>query len=818
MYRLYIRASAMSNLELHTFPMKKLSTSFSKKAIVKDPFLSIIESWLNTRPEFNTMVLKKKKCWPITAQHYRSFTIDKRNGTKRKLVTVEKNLKEIQSNLLMYFDDKHKVSRYAHGFVAKDLKNNTLNINKDKSVLRHRGVITNALSHTNKKVVISLDLKDFFPSITFPRVMGLLKSKDFNYSNKQAAILATLVCLPKTIDIKRGLPQGAPTSPLISNLICKKLDYQLGKIASKYDLVYTRYADDLTFSTNNLKRISANEIISRATDCVNRNGFVINTPKTKVMYSDQRQMVTGVIVNEGLNLPKKEVDAIRATLHNLENRYKSVDEAVRGFYKLKNANPYDSFVPLGYYKGGYKGRYIKSIKHGQKLNKPTTEKEFNEIYTLHLLGRILWYGQVVTTGVSAPYDLSKRKNISPKQYSRINKYEEMLATFYRVSIKFNWPLEHIILRFASKLPHLQSLVKMNPQFLIEPMSLTFEEIKLKDGISKLKKEKSDYIEFFKSAPESLQRVLKVESRSHEHFSFDTIKTCVEEGWEIPSIQQELFKDLNTGDLSDLFHKSHDSTGHSVKKLIMDLVKVVKPRLRYLSSRIQNKVTLVHKELLDLMRSEGEDVRIEYGNESTKTKQALQAIRDLKLAVRLHDDDTYNFYNKIVLEAVNHSGTFDLVSIDRDDMECRLVSDINAWRDSLTKVLMSIKQHTDITEKELSPSEQKPYTIRFKDENPITGDSRRVEIYRLDATLPFKKKLEIDTALSEGVVSKWKIGKDFVSAIKSFVGIGDIFVHGNYFDCDNFTVNFTEHTYRQEKTIFLKNYGKLFISLQELKSK
>ncbi|PTO71413.1 reverse transcriptase family protein [Vibrio splendidus] len=801
--------------------MKNLSIPSPKINPTQDSFLSMFFRQFDSNPEFDTTVLKKQKCWPITTEHYRPFTIRKRNGTLRELVTVDKNLKKIQSNLLIYFSKNYEVSKYAHGFVAKEIENQFPNNKEEYLVggrLRAKGVITNALSHTNKKVVISLDLKDFFPSITFPRVMGLLKSKSFDYSNKQAAILATLTCLPSSVDTKRGLPQGAPTSPIISNLICKKLDYQLGKIASKYDLTYSRYADDLTFSTNNLKRISANKIISRVTECVKRNGFVINNPKTKIMYNNQRQMVTGIIVNDGLNLPKKEVDAIRATIHNLENKYKSVDDAVKGFGKLKNKNPYDSFVPLGYYTGGYKGRYIRNARKGKKANKPTTNKEFDSIYALHILGRILWYGQVVTTGVSTPYDLSKRKNISPKQYSRINKYEEILASFYRVSMRFNWPVEHIILRLANNLPHLQSLVKMSPQFLLEPIFLNSEETYLKNSISKLKKEKSDYIKFFESAPESLQRVLVVENCSHDNFIFNTIKKCVEKGWEVPSIQQELFKDLNTGDLSDLFHKSYDSTGHSVKKLIIDLVRVVKPRLRYLSSSIQNKIILVHKELLDLMRSEGEDVRIEYGNESTKTKQALQAIRDLRLAVRLHDDDTYNFYNKVVLEAVNRSGTSDLVNIDRDDMECRMVSDINAWRDSLTKVLMSIKQHADTTEKELSPSQHKPYTIKFKDENPINGESRRVEIYRLEVTLPFKEKLEIDTDFNEGIISKWKVGGDFNSAIKRFLAIGDIFVHGNFIDCENCTVNFTEHSYKLEKNIVRKNHGKLFISFQEIKSK
>ena len=125
-------------------------------------------------------MLKEKKCWPITDKHYRPFTILKRNGTERELVTVDKNLQEIQSNLLIYLGNNYDVSKYAHGFVAKGLENKHSNKNKKEFLtdkLRNKGVITNSLPHTDKKVVISLDLKDFFPSITFPRVMGLLKSE-----------------------------------------------------------------------------------------------------------------------------------------------------------------------------------------------------------------------------------------------------------------------------------------------------------------------------------------------------------------------------------------------------------------------------------------------------------------------------------------------------------------------------------------------------------------------------------------------------------------------------------------------------------------
>ncbi|MCL1093663.1 reverse transcriptase family protein [Shewanella kaireitica] len=784
-----------------------------------DSFLEIFERWLKTRPEFDIAVLKKRKCWPITGRHYQCFTIKKRNGSERELVSVDKNLKAMQANLATYFETDFEVSKYAYAFVSTKSENlSTLEQQETLLIdrLRPKGVVSNALAHKNKKVVISIDLKEFFPTITFPRVMGLLKSEPYNFTNKQAAILASLICLPKDIDENRGLPQGAPTSPIMSNLICKKLDYQLAKMARKYDITYTRYADDLTFSTNNLKGISAEKIISSVTQSVERNGFKVNEAKTKVMFKNQRQMVTGILVNEGLNLPKKQVDALRATLNNLEYVHNSVEEAVTEFWLLKNKQAYDSFIPVGFYRGGYRGRYIKSKSKGVKAHKPTPKKEFDKIYALHLLGRILWYGQVVTTGINSPYDLSKRQYISPRQHSRINKYEEMLAAFYRISIKFNWSIEHIVLRLANKLPHLQSLVKMKPNFLLEPIILEDRESELRDRVSKLRTEKEKYTEFFESAPQSLQRALRMQNRSHNSFALDKIKKCVETGWQIPSKHQILFSELNTEGLSDLFHKSSDRKGHNVKTLLVELVRVVKPLLRYLSDNVRKKVAKVHRELLNLMRTEGEDVCINLEVETTKTEQALQAIRDLKSEIRLYDNDTDNLYQRIVLPAVKNSGTLNLVTIELEGMAPRMVTDINAWREALTKVLMSIKQHCDKTEVVTASSIQKPFTIKFRDENPLNSVPRAIEIYRLNESLPFKKNLEIDLSIVEGKVMTWLTGGDLSSAVREFFPIGDIFVHGNFEDCENVTVNLTEHFYIAEKSVSSRKSGKLFFSLQEVK--
>lgn len=783
--------------------------------------LELFKDWLESQPEFDIKRIAEQGCWPVTKAHYRKFSIKKRNGSDRQLVTVDHRLKEYQSNLRRFFEKYNAVSKYAYGFISANsepLEQQEEQLSNLLKVKRPRGVVSNALAHTRKKVVISLDLKDFFPSITFPRVMGLLCSEPFNLSRNRAAIIASLVCFPKDFDKSRGLPQGAPTSPILSNIICSKLDYQVGRFAKKYDITYTRYADDLTLSTNNLNRISPEKIIQEVTRHVERNGFVINEAKTKVMYKNSRQMVTGILVNDGLNLHKKHVDALRATLYNLEFKYDSVDKAVINFLKLENKQPYDAFVPLGYYKArGMRGRFISSSKKGIKRPMPIDKMEMHRIYALHLLGRILWYGQVVTTAVQNPYDLSKRPYISPKQHSRIKKYEEMLASFYRVSIKFKWPVEHIILRLANRFNHLQSLVAMQPNLLLEPIVLDDSEQKLKADTLKLKK-KEDYLKFLTAAPESLRRAIRSVSSSPDNHSFEDIKQYVNHGWPVPEIQREVFKQLDTGTLSNLFHKSYESAGHSVHELIEDIVEVIKTRLRYLSPAFRRKIVSVHRELLAIFRLEGKDARIDFEKEMKSHDSALQAIKDLKGAIRLYEDDTENFYNRIVLPAVKESGMGNIVKIDSSDMEVRLITDIAAWKNALIKVLQSVKEHMENSERVRKASDHFPFTLKFREANPETEEPMALELYRTNAEIGFKKIPVFDTNTSNGLVRKRLTGGDLSLAVKEFLPIGDIYVHGKFErsgECiKDISVNLTDFSFVREPSVTHSKYGQLMFTFKE----
>jgi hypothetical protein len=381
-------------------------------------------------------------------------------------------------------------------------------------------------------------------------------------------------------------------------------------------------------------------------------------------------------------------------------------------------------------------------------------------------------------------------------------------------MKFRWPVEHIILKQANKLPHLQSLVKMDPSLQLENFPIDEEEQKLKDAVYKLRLDKDEYTEFFDNAPKSLRRVLLAQNRSHSSFKLDTFKQCVDFGWPVPVKQQEVFAELNSGVLADLFHKSTSGDGHNVKELILETVKIIRPRLRYLSSNVRQKITKMHRELLTLMRKEGDDVRIDLEKETKQTGLAIQAIRDLKAEVRLHEDDTGNFYQKIIQPALKNSEMENLISIERNGMAPRLVTDIKAWCSALTKLLISVKQHLDKSERIVDSSGKMPLTLIYRDENPVTKAPRAIELFRKNITLPFKKKLNIGKSTKKGLLKKWLLGGDLTGAVIEFLPVGDLFVHGSYTDIQDVTVNLTEHSYQKEQSVIHEKYGRLIFSLEE----
>jgi RNA-directed DNA polymerase len=243
--------------------------------------------------------------------HYSRYSVPKKTGGQRHISAPKPQLKAAQAWVQREILSKLPVTPFAHGFVSQ------------------RSSVTNAQLHCGQCVVINLDLKDFFPSITFVRVRELIVA--FGYSRAVATLIALLCTEPprvagsiagdvhkKTLHVaigERALPQGAASSPALTNLLCRSLDRRLAGIANKLGFTYSRYADDLTFS--GADRSLAGRMIAAARRILSAEGFRENTDKTHVMGQGARQSVTGIVVNHATpRLARETRRQLRAMLHN----------------------------------------------------------------------------------------------------------------------------------------------------------------------------------------------------------------------------------------------------------------------------------------------------------------------------------------------------------------------------------------------------------------------------------------------------------------------------------------------------------------------
>jgi hypothetical protein len=250
---------------------------------------------------------------------YKKFAIPKRSGGARQICAPINDLKLLQRRLADLLqdcveeinnannrgDNDEHPDRIAHGFK------------------RGRSIITNARRHRNRKYVFNVDIQDFFGSINFGRVRGyFIADKNFQLQTKVATVLAQIACF------ENALPQGSPCSPIISNLIGHIVDIHLAKIAEHVGCTYTRYADDLTFSTN--KPTFPHHIATQTAEnehswlagrelsrLIAKCGFTLNAKKTRMQYEDSRQEVTGLVVNSKINVRREYRHVVRAMVHRL---------------------------------------------------------------------------------------------------------------------------------------------------------------------------------------------------------------------------------------------------------------------------------------------------------------------------------------------------------------------------------------------------------------------------------------------------------------------------------------------------------------------
>jgi RNA-directed DNA polymerase len=232
-------------------------------------------------------------------RRYREFHIPKKSGSTRLIRAPISCLKEIQRLLANRMMESYDPLNCVHGFTPK------------------RSIVSNAAPHVGRRYVLNVDLVDFFPSVNFGRVRGVFMANPFRCQANIATILARICCE------ENQLPQGAPTSPIVTNFICYRLDLALMKVARKHRVYYTRYADDLTFSCSSLTFPSSlakksNEGVrlgTALTIALSRNGFKENLAKLRLQGKTERQEVTGLVCNEKLNVPRARVRQVRAMLN-----------------------------------------------------------------------------------------------------------------------------------------------------------------------------------------------------------------------------------------------------------------------------------------------------------------------------------------------------------------------------------------------------------------------------------------------------------------------------------------------------------------------
>lgn len=220
---------------------------------------------------------------------YASISIPKKSGGIRKIDVPVNELKAIQRWILRNILGVMKISRYAMGFC------------------NGKSIVTNAETHVGKKCVINIDLKDFFPSIERRRVFMIFYY--YGYTREVSNLLARLC----TRDNR--LPQGAPTSPAISNIVCIRLDKRLACLANSVHANYSRYADDITFSADS----DITSIIPIVNKIIEEEGFSINDKKTRVVFDYQRQEVTGLLVDgQKVRVKKEYLKKIRQEIYYLK--------------------------------------------------------------------------------------------------------------------------------------------------------------------------------------------------------------------------------------------------------------------------------------------------------------------------------------------------------------------------------------------------------------------------------------------------------------------------------------------------------------------
>ncbi|MEY8320265.1 reverse transcriptase domain-containing protein [Lachnospiraceae bacterium 46-61] len=338
--------------------LHKKETDVSKLEQQKLPIIQTDRELANTLGiEYNTLRYLAYHRDVVTFDNYYRFDIPKKSGGTRHIAAPKTQLKMAQRQILEQILQKVEISDAAHGFI------------KSKSVLTGAKV-----HHTSPDLLINMDLENFFPTITFERVRGLYQH--LGYSGYIASLLAMICtyCERMPIEIKgetkyiktseRILPQGSPASPMITNIICQRMDKRINGLCQKLGVTYTRYADDMSFSyTGELDKFAIGSFLNSIQKIIESEGFHINRQKTNILRKHNRQYITGIVINnDEIGVARKWVKILRASIYNAQ-KLKNAGETIPHNTKLEIAGK------IAWLKSVNEKRYYKMIQQGIELLK-----------------------------------------------------------------------------------------------------------------------------------------------------------------------------------------------------------------------------------------------------------------------------------------------------------------------------------------------------------------------------------------------------------------------------------------------------------------
>ena len=310
-----------------------------------------------TMPQLNYFINPKRN-----RSHYKTFTIPKKSGGVRTISAPTKMLKSMQTYTNRILQAFYVAPECVTGFVPS------------------RSVVDNAERHVGMLYVFNTDLKDFFPSIPQARVWGALKCQPFGFDEKVASAIAGLCCTEIHLgeEARYALPQGSPCSPILTNIVCHNLDWKLSGLARRFHLRYSRYADDITFSSNQNVYQEDGEFMTEFRRIVKEQNFTINDKKTRLQKRGERQEVTGLVVSDRVNVSREFVRDLDNLLFIWEKH--GIDSAFAKFIahytpklNLHEGNPDMSAVIQG------KLMYLRMVKGEDNPAWMRLQKRFNRL-------------------------------------------------------------------------------------------------------------------------------------------------------------------------------------------------------------------------------------------------------------------------------------------------------------------------------------------------------------------------------------------------------------------------------------------------------